>query len=128
MKTKLFILLLLIPINAGLLSQTFEEHYRQRQKEFDKYLNLTEAEYKEFIKEQDKEFFEQLKKNWDTFQMMQGKMPVSGPKPDKIPVFVDSLKKEFKIIEFTGPPEDTTSYKPFMDEIKPTGSFSFYKK
>ncbi len=129
MKT-LFLIINISFFTFLLYSQNFEEYYQQRQKEFDKYYNQKNNEYKKFIEERDKEFSEHLKENWELYKMMEKKFYDSKPKPINMPVYIDSLEKKFNIIEYNKPEpkSDTVSYKPSIRKIKPTESFSFYKK
>ncbi|MFC2137116.1 hypothetical protein ACFLTE_02970 [Bacteroidota bacterium] len=126
MKTLLLIIISFLSILV--YPQTFEEYYRQKQKEYESYYDQTEETYKKFIEERDKEFSEHLKQNWELFKMMEKKFYDSKPKPIDMPVYIDSLGKKVNIIEYYKPELDTISFKPSIRKVKPTESFSFYKK
>ena len=109
-------------------SQSFDEYYQQKRKEFEDYKNKSEEEYKFFVDERDKEFSEHLKKNWESFQMMQGKVLIAKPKPENMPVYIDSLEREYKIREYKIISEDNELIGPSVRKIIPKESMSFYKK
>ena len=127
MKTIVLIINILL-ISYLAYPQTFEEYYKQKQKEYESYYNEKQDDYKKFIEERDKEFSKHLKQNWELFKMMEKKFYDTKLKPINMPVFIDSLEKKVNIIEYFPPKMDTISFKPSIRKIKPTESFSFYKK
>jgi len=127
MKTPVLIICILL-LSYQVYPQTFEEYYEQKQKEYETYYNQKQDDYKKYIEERDKKFSELLKQNWESFKMMEKKFYDAKPKPIDMPAFIDSLEKKVNVIEFFPPKMDTISYKPSFKKVKPTQSFSFYKK
>lgn len=79
----------------------FEEWKRQRQQQMqefkaerEKQLEQLAATYEEYVKAQDEAFTDYLTERWRQFEVFQGIAPPAEPKPDSIPEYPDSDRRD----------------------------------
>jgi hypothetical protein len=95
MKHIILVISLIVIVFAGLTSfaQTEDELEAMRQ-DFENYKQQEQESFKKFVEEQDKAFAEFLRKDWERFELFQGREPQRVPGPERIPQYKPSMNVE----------------------------------
>jgi len=107
--------------NNVLLTQTFEEYKKQKEKEMDafaqqqkEFLDRMQADFNEYVIQRDKEFADYLKTHWTAYKTDAAIEPPEKPKPEEIPAYQDLPEREkaWNKIEAIVPKINTEDQKP----------------
>lgn len=94
LSNRILLILTFLFFSYNMFSQTYEDIVKQMEAEFEEYAQKNEDIFQKFSEENDKIFSNHLREAWEQYNLNIGINPDDAPKPDYLPEYNKSQKKE----------------------------------